>query len=149
MPTYHLPHSRTAPDAPARAPLQIFALGITSVFDQILDDIDATERDAIFDAYIAALDETASTYRTDAEKVSKLAEEAGGPDALTPDESGTEVRPLCFLLCCRDYRASMRSGELGCIADAQRRRGAVVFLRVWALVVQPTLLKQCGAAWRA
>lgn len=69
----------------------IFALGITSVFNQILDDVDEAERDAIFDSYIKALDEKPSDYRSDAEELTKLAEACSSVDDLKLDAGGSAL----------------------------------------------------------
>jgi hypothetical protein len=71
--------------------VQVFALGIVSVFDQILDDMDAEISGAIFEAYISSLGEKASEYREDAEKLVSLASACTSADGLTPDVSGSEV----------------------------------------------------------
>jgi len=44
-------------------PPKVFALGFVSVFDQILDNFDASERTQVFDAYIHALGEDPKRYR--------------------------------------------------------------------------------------
>jgi hypothetical protein len=71
--------------------IQIFALGITSVFNQILDDMDEKQREAIFTAYTKALKEDPGTYRKDAAKLTELAESCSSADDLKPDASGSEV----------------------------------------------------------
>ena len=43
--------------------LQVFALGFVSVFDQIMDGFDAEEKDAVWSAYIQALNEDPAKYR--------------------------------------------------------------------------------------
>lgn len=42
---------------------QVYALGFVSVFDQILDGFDSTDKTAIFNAYIEALGEDPKKYR--------------------------------------------------------------------------------------
>jgi hypothetical protein len=77
--------------------LQIYALGFVSVYDQILEALPSDERDKIFTAYLAALGEDAAKYRRDANKLEQQASALSGPDALTPDNSGSElqVRLMC------------------------------------------------------
>lgn len=71
--------------------LQIFALGIVSIFDQVLDEMTEEERDGIFKAYIESLGEEPAQYRKDADKLAELAEACSGPDDLVPSASGSEV----------------------------------------------------------
>lgn len=49
----------------------VFALGVVSVFDQILEALPEQERNDIFNAYIGSLGEEPSTYRKDAEALEK------------------------------------------------------------------------------
>jgi len=70
----------------------VYALGFVSVFDQILDGFDGTEKDKIFKAYINALGEDPAQYRSDAEKLEAQARDLSGPDGLTPDASGTDLQ---------------------------------------------------------
>ena len=71
----------------------VFALGVSSVFDQVLDAFsDDADRRAVFDAYVSALGEDPARYRRDAEALEAAAKAAGSPDALSPDASGTELQ---------------------------------------------------------
>jgi len=70
----------------------VYALGFVSVFDQILDGFDGTEKDKIFKAYINALGEDPAQYRSDAEKLEAQARELSGPDGLAPDASGNDLQ---------------------------------------------------------
>ena len=88
----------------------MFALGITSVFSQILDDMSKDESEAIFSAYIKALGEDAKTYQQDADKITKLAESCSGPDDLKPDGDGSEVRSPCVAW--RRERACARTNSV-------------------------------------
>ena len=92
--------------------MQIFALGIVSIFDQVLDEMSAEERDSIFKAYIGSLDEEPDKYRKDADKLTEMAEACSSPDDLIPDANGSEVRsrlrslqrvgnPPCYLPICQ------------------------------------------------
>lgn len=75
--------------------LQVFALGFVSVFDQVLDGLPETgDTSKIFGAYISALDEDASKYREDHDRLAGQAKELTKSSELTPDESGNEVRQL-------------------------------------------------------
>ena len=73
--------------------MQVFALGIVSIFDQVLDEMPEAEREGIFKAYIESLDEKPAQYRQDADKLAELAEACTSADDLIPDASGSEV---CF-----------------------------------------------------
>jgi Thylakoid formation protein len=76
-----LPHSFASP--------QLYALGFVSVFDQILDGHDATERAAIFDAYVRALDEDPACYRVRCVCVHVcVSNRAGFAAAIPGDASG-------------------------------------------------------------
>jgi photosystem II biogenesis protein Psp29 len=71
----------------------IFALGVVSVFDQVLDAFsDETDRKAVFASYVKALTEDPEQYRRDAAELERLAKEAGSPDALTPDAQGNDLQ---------------------------------------------------------
>lgn len=71
---------------------QIYALGFVSVFEQIMESIDAEERKKIFNAYITALNENPDTFRSDAAKIEQQAGSLSGPDALTPDANGSDLQ---------------------------------------------------------
>lgn len=86
--------------------MQIFALGVVSVFNQILDGLDEDMRTSIFDAYIKSLDETPATYRADADKVAEWAAACSSPADLKPDADGLEVRIRTELPCCCSRRCS-------------------------------------------
>ncbi len=62
---------------------QVSALGFVSVFDQVLDGLPAEEQDAIFKAYVGALDEDAAQYRRDAEAWESWAKELSGAGIAT------------------------------------------------------------------
>lgn len=71
----------------------IFALGVVSVMEQVLDAFsDDADRKGVFDAYVASLGEDPAAYRRDAQALEALAKEAGSPDALSPDASGNELQ---------------------------------------------------------
>ena len=73
--------------------LQVFALGFVSVFDQVLDGLpESGDTSQIFGAYISALDEDASKYREDHDRLAAQAKELTKSSELTPDDSGNEVR---------------------------------------------------------
>ena len=80
----------------AFTPVQVFALGISSVFSQVLDDMSPDEADQVFSAYINALDEDPKQYKKDAEKLTELGKACDGPGDLKPDASGSEVRTHSF-----------------------------------------------------
>ena len=71
---------------------QVYALGVVSAFEQILESLEASERAEIFGAYISALDEDAAKYRSDAAELEKLAGELSGPDQITADAGGTALQ---------------------------------------------------------
>ena len=58
--------------------LQIFGLGFTSVFDQVLGGLPAEQAKKLFAAYLNALDENPDTFRSDAEQMQKWAVEKKG-----------------------------------------------------------------------
>ena len=66
-------------------------MGIVSVFDQILDEMEGSDKDALFGAYIKALGEDAATYRKDADELTELAEACSSPEDLAPSASGGKV----------------------------------------------------------
>jgi len=71
---------------------EVFALGFVSVFDQIMDGFDAKEKDAVWCAYIKALNEDPAKYRADAEKLEGEAREVGSASGLVPDASGNDLQ---------------------------------------------------------
>jgi photosystem II biogenesis protein Psp29 len=71
----------------------VFALGVVSVFDQVLDAFsDEGDRAAVFSAYVSSLGEDPAQYRRDAQSLESLAKEAGSPDALKPDAEGNDLQ---------------------------------------------------------
>ena len=68
------------------------ALGICSVFDQILAGLPEEEQAAVFSAYIQALEESPEQYRKDAQALEELAKSAGGVESLMPNGSGNEAQ---------------------------------------------------------
>ena len=66
----------------------VYALGVMSVFDQILEALPSDERTAIIDAYIRSLGEDPATYRRDAEALEKAASEITGDAKLIPSAEG-------------------------------------------------------------
>eukprot|EP00879_Flechtneria_rotunda_P000202 GHRR01000274.1.p1 GENE.GHRR01000274.1~~GHRR01000274.1.p1 ORF type:complete len:294 (+),score=105.51 GHRR01000274.1:1140-2021(+) len=70
----------------------VYALGFVSVFDQVLDGFEETERTKIFNSYVEALQEDAAQYRADAEKLESQARSLSGPDGLVPDASGNDLQ---------------------------------------------------------
>ncbi|GFH13535.1 protein THYLAKOID FORMATION 1, chloroplastic, partial [Haematococcus lacustris] len=71
---------------------EVMALGFVSVYDQIMESLPEEERGAIFAAYVGALNEDAAKFREDASKMEQQASALPGPDALTPDASGTDLQ---------------------------------------------------------
>lgn len=61
--------------------MQIFGLGFTSVFDQVLGGLPAEQSKKLFKAYLNALDEDPDQYRSDAEQMNKWAAEKKGAPA--------------------------------------------------------------------
>jgi hypothetical protein len=72
--------------------MQVYALGFVSVFDQILDALPADERDNIFNSYLKALNQDPARFRKDAEALEAEAGDLSGPEALTPDASGSKLQ---------------------------------------------------------
>lgn len=69
----------------------VYALGFVSVFEQVLDALPA-DRDAVFTAYVNALDEDPAQYRKDAEQLEKWASGISKPEDLHPSQEGDEIR---------------------------------------------------------
>jgi photosystem II biogenesis protein Psp29 len=72
----------------------VMALGICSVFDQILQGLPEEEQTAVFNAYINALEESPEQYRKDAAMLEELAKSAGSVDDLVPSSSGNDAQKL-------------------------------------------------------
>lgn len=66
---------------------EVTALGIVSIFEQILGGLPEAEREAVFDAFIYALQEDPAQYRKDA---AAMEEWARSQSAITPDAAGSE-----------------------------------------------------------
>eukprot|EP00195_Chlamydomonas_chlamydogama_P010548 CAMPEP_0202900416 /NCGR_PEP_ID=MMETSP1392-20130828/11552_1 /ASSEMBLY_ACC=CAM_ASM_000868 /TAXON_ID=225041 /ORGANISM="Chlamydomonas chlamydogama, Strain SAG 11-48b" /LENGTH=268 /DNA_ID=CAMNT_0049586799 /DNA_START=53 /DNA_END=859 /DNA_ORIENTATION=+ len=73
---------------------EVFALGCVSVFEQILESMNADERAKIFSAYITALGEDPEKYRKDAAALESAASSLSGPEQLSPDASGSKVQTV-------------------------------------------------------
>lgn len=72
----------------------VMALGICSVFDQILQGLPEEEQKSVFNAYIAALEENPEQYRKDAAMLEGLATSAGSVEDLVPSSSGNDAQKL-------------------------------------------------------
>ena len=73
--------------------VQVFALGVCSVFEQVLESLPAEERTAIFNAYIQSLGEEPETYRRDAAALEAAAGALTSANTpLVPDASGLDVQ---------------------------------------------------------
>lgn len=66
---------------------QVEALGIVNIFDQVLDGLPEAEREAVFDAYIRALQQDPAQYRADAAKLEAWAKGLSSPADIKPDAS--------------------------------------------------------------
>lgn len=69
---------------------EVAALGLVSVFDQILEGLPEAERAQVFDAFVASLQEDPARYRADAARLEEWAKGAGGPEAVAPDAGGAD-----------------------------------------------------------
>lgn len=111
---------------PARRCAQIFALGLVSVFDQILDEMPGGESGAVFNAYITSLGEKPEQYKKDAAALTELATAASGAEELKPDGDGTEV---CVVrAACSSQLRRVRSYALALCATP------LVTLREWPVL---------------
>lgn len=72
--------------------LQVFALGVVSVFEQILESLPEGERVQVFKAYIGALDESPDKFKADAARLEETAGALSGPEQLAPDAGGSDVQ---------------------------------------------------------
>ncbi len=79
-------------------PVQIYALGFVSVFDQVLETLPEDARKGIFNAYVTALNEKPEQYRKDAQALEQLAGALSGPEALTADASGSQLQVRALLV---------------------------------------------------
>lgn len=68
---------------------EVTALGMVSIFEQVLGGLPDSEREAVFDAFIEALGEDPAQYRKDAAAVEELARSG---TSLTPDASGNKLQ---------------------------------------------------------
>lgn len=60
-------------------------MGICNIFDQVLDGLPDKEREAVFDAYISALQQDPAQYRADAAKMEAWAKGLSSPSDIKPD----------------------------------------------------------------
>lgn len=67
---------------------EVFALGVISVLDQILEALPSDERNEIINAYVKSFGEDPATYRRDAEALEKAASELTGDAKLVPNAEG-------------------------------------------------------------
>ena len=72
--------------------VQVFALGVVSVFDQILESFPDQERDLLFSAFLQALDEKPDQFRADARRLEETTAQLSGPELLNPDANGSDVQ---------------------------------------------------------
>jgi hypothetical protein len=63
------------------------ALGICNIFDQVLDGLPEAEREAVFNAYVKALQQDPARYRADAAKLEAWAKGLSNPADIKPDAS--------------------------------------------------------------
>ncbi|CAD7705285.1 unnamed protein product [Ostreobium quekettii] len=70
---------------------EIFALGLTSAFDQILEGFPSNDREKLFSAYIKSLDEDPRRYRSDAAALEKACEGLQGVDSVVPSQQGSNM----------------------------------------------------------
>jgi len=68
----------------------VFAVGVCSIFDQVLDDLSEAEQEALFGAYVNALDEDPKKYKADAKKMEAWASALSSADGVSPDAAGDE-----------------------------------------------------------
>jgi photosystem II biogenesis protein Psp29 len=68
---------------------EVTALGMVSIFEQVLGGLPEGERNLVFDAFITALEEDPQQYRKDA---AALEEWAKSQTAITPDASGDKMQ---------------------------------------------------------
>lgn len=72
----------------------IFAMGVTSAFDQILEDL-GDEGEVLFEAYIQSLDEDPKQYRSDAQALEEACSGLEGISSLVPsDGESTNVSEI-------------------------------------------------------
>ena len=72
----------------------VMALGICSVFDQVLQGLPDAERESVFNAYIRALEEDPAQYRADAARLEEWASAAGSAEALVPAAEGNDCQKM-------------------------------------------------------
>jgi len=83
----------------------VTALGVCSVFDQVLEGLPPAEREAVFDAYVVALQEDPKKYRSDASILEAWARDASAEDVI-PAADGTDGQQALARV-----KAGMESGE--------------------------------------
>ncbi|KAK9828437.1 hypothetical protein WJX81_008526 [Elliptochloris bilobata] len=71
---------------------EVFGLGFTSVFEQVLEGLPEVEKEAIFTSYVNALGEDPAQYKKDAAKMEAWASGLGSPETLKPASDGDEVQ---------------------------------------------------------
>lgn len=72
---------------------EVTALGLVSIFDQVLAGLPDAERALIFDAFVLALEEDPAQYRADAAKLEAWAKALpNGAADIKPDAAGDEVQ---------------------------------------------------------
>lgn len=71
---------------------EVEALGICNIFDQVLDGLPEGEREAVFDAYIRALQQDPAKYRADAARLEAWAKGLSSPADIKPDPNGDDVQ---------------------------------------------------------
>lgn len=69
---------------------EVTALGICSIFDQILEGLPEGERNQVFNAYVKALKEDPEKYRSDAARLESWARSLSNPSDVMPNADGSE-----------------------------------------------------------
>lgn len=84
---------------------EIFALGLMSALDQILDGFPGSDKDQIIEAYLKSLGEDVKQYRDDAASIEKSCADLDGIHGLVPNPEGGNT-PLQKKMAAISSRAS-------------------------------------------
>jgi hypothetical protein len=71
---------------------QVFALGVVSVFEQVLESLPSEERSEIFNAYVRSIGEDPDAYRQDSAALESAAGKMSTTEELKPNAEGSDVQ---------------------------------------------------------
>jgi len=73
---------------------EVFALGVVSMFEQVLESLPSEERSEIFNAYVRSIGEDPDAYRQDSAALESAAGKMSTTEELKPNAEGSDVQQV-------------------------------------------------------